>query len=104
MRNTVSNAENVIGSIFCRTKIITHLQKLHEMIYLYIPEIRELRVGTDAIFHNDMILNHMKCPFICFTRYYHNQIDRVNLSHCCHIFRDCASEVVVSSYSVSCSI
>ena len=32
--------------------------------------------------------------------YYHHQIGSIHLSHCCHIFRGCVSEMVVLSYSV----
>ena len=32
--------------------------------------------------------------------YYHHQIGRIHLSHCCHIFRGCVSEMVVLPYSV----
>ena len=32
--------------------------------------------------------------------YYHHQIGSIVLSHCCHIFRGCVSEMVVLSYSV----
>ena len=32
--------------------------------------------------------------------YYHHQIGSIHLSHCCHIFRGCVSEMVVLPYSV----
>ena len=32
--------------------------------------------------------------------YYHHQFRSIHLSHCCHIFRSCVSEVVVLWYSV----
>ena len=31
--------------------------------------------------------------------YYHHQIGSIHLSHCCHIFRGCVSEMVALSYS-----
>ena len=33
--------------------------------------------------------------------YYHHQIGSIHLSHCYHIFRGCASEMFVTSYSVT---
>ena len=34
----------------------------------------------------------------------HHQIKRNILSYCCHIFRGCASDVIIPSYDVSCTV
>ena len=59
-------------------------------------------------FHNDICDKHWTGPFkltwlkgyIYNPSYYHNQIGSIHLSHCCHIFRGCVSEMVVLPYSV----